>query len=80
MLVRQSWGTVLDLYGKLHTYVNQDNPTTIRALRNSGRISSIHQALLQWSCLTISATSTPVVRESPPNSAASVSTVEDILA
>ncbi|MED6251614.1 hypothetical protein ATANTOWER_000422, partial [Ataeniobius toweri] len=60
--------------------VNHDSPTTSRDLRYSGRISSTPEALPPRSFLTTSVTSAWVMKESSPESPASVSTRECVMA
>lgn len=74
-LVGQSRGTSPDVQVMLQMRVNQNSPTTSRALRNSGRTLSTPMALPQRSFLTPSATSAPVIEESTlksPDSASSM--------
>ncbi|MEQ2308749.1 hypothetical protein AMECASPLE_031430 [Ameca splendens] len=60
--------------------VNHDSPTTSRDLRYSGRFLSIPEALPPQSFLTTSVTSAWVMKESNPESPASVSTRECVMA
>ncbi|XP_015259126.1 PREDICTED: NACHT, LRR and PYD domains-containing protein 3-like [Cyprinodon variegatus] len=60
--------------------VNHDSPTTSRALRYSGRISSTPEALPPWSFLTTSVTSAWVMNESRPKHPVSSSPMEGVSA
>ncbi|KAK0132232.1 hypothetical protein N1851_032948 [Merluccius polli] len=57
--VCQSRGTAPNVHAILQSRVNQDSPTTFRALRNSGRTSSTPGALPPRSFLTTSASLSP---------------------
>ncbi|XP_049340820.1 uncharacterized protein LOC125804945 [Astyanax mexicanus] len=63
----------------LPSRVNQHNPTTSRALRNSGRISSTPGALPPRSFLTTSVTSASEIGEPTPRSPGSASSMEGVL-
>uniref|UniRef100_A0A3P9CC49 Arrestin domain-containing protein 3 n=1 Tax=Maylandia zebra TaxID=106582 RepID=A0A3P9CC49_9CICH len=76
--VCQSRGTAPDLHATLQRRVNQDNPTTSRAFRNSGQSSSTPGALPPRSCLTASVTSPPEIGGSSPSSPDSASATEDV--
>ncbi|KAK0152627.1 hypothetical protein N1851_005851 [Merluccius polli] len=62
----------------LQSRVNQDSPTTSRALRNSGRTSSTPGALPPRSFLTTSATSAPEIGEPTPESPGPASLPEGV--
>ncbi|KAK5623921.1 hypothetical protein CRENBAI_025411 [Crenichthys baileyi] len=62
----------------LQSHINQHNPTTSRALRNSGRISSAPGALPPRSFLITSVTLAPEIGEPAPRSPGSASSVEDV--
>ncbi|MEQ2296139.1 hypothetical protein AMECASPLE_021912 [Ameca splendens] len=62
----------------LQSRVNQHNPTTSRAFRYSGRISSTPGALPPRNFLITSVTSAPEVGEPAPRSPGSNSSVEDV--
>ncbi|KAK0137297.1 hypothetical protein N1851_026501 [Merluccius polli] len=62
----------------LQSRVNQDSPTTSRALRNSGRTSSTPGALPPRSFLTTSATSAPEIGEPTPKSPGPASLLEGV--
>ncbi|XP_056879149.1 trypsin Blo t 3-like [Takifugu flavidus] len=63
----------------LQSRVNHDSPTTSRALRDSGRISSTPGALPPRSFLTTSATSAPEIREPISRSPGPTSSLEGVL-
>ncbi|KAK0151876.1 hypothetical protein N1851_006751 [Merluccius polli] len=62
----------------LQSRVNQDSPTTSRALRNSGWTSSTPRALPPRSFLTTSATSAPEIGEPTPESPGPASLPEGV--
>ncbi|XP_016535939.1 olfactory receptor 52A1-like [Poecilia formosa] len=73
----QSRGTAPDVHGILQSLINQHNPTTFRALRNSGRIPSTPGALPQRSSLSTLVTSSPEIGE-PNFNGRYVGGIEDV--